>query len=112
MSCMSYGIFVHHERYSFAMDSHHLFIAVSGHEEIEKYSSDKKWPKEIETKVKNLKSFICLVDFVLLREYDNDVASFFLPFLCYVKRIVYHDTTRHKRSHNAISGSKMTAIFH
>lgn len=80
MSCMSYGIFVHHERYSFAMDSHHLFNAVSGHEEIEKYSSDKKWPKEIETKVKNLKSFICLVDFVLLREYDNDVASFFCLF--------------------------------
>lgn len=45
MSCMSYGIFVHHERNSW-MDSHHLFVVVSQPEE------NRNEMKEIELKKK------------------------------------------------------------
>lgn len=78
------------------MDSHHLFVVVSKPEGNKNEMADRKerkkarpttkyihakWPKEIETKVENLKSFICFVGFVLFETYDNNFLflSFFLP---------------------------------
>lgn len=89
--------------------------------------SASKVAEETETKVKNFKSFIW---FLFSSEFTTIVVRIFIFLLCALCHIhillgfhlpfcvwvctskELYITTRHKRSHNAISGSKLLAIFH
>lgn len=106
-----------------------VFVLVSSQKEIDmgpQYSrtstKSAKWPKQQKQKSR-ISSHSSDFFFPLNSQVDSSaIYTFGWDFICHFARVCVsvwvctskelYITTRHKRSHNAISGSKLLAIFH